>query len=310
MVQHLRSLEQVYLKSSWVTIGSFDGVHRGHQEILSGLTVGAHAVGAPAVLLTFHPHPKVVLRDLKDPFYLTTPEERAALAAELGIDLVITYPFDRQTAAMSAHNFMALLKKHLALEQLWVGYDFALGHQREGDVNMLRVLGETLNYRVHVTPPVKVDGQVVSSSHIRRLLLEGQVEQASKMLGRPYRLDGPVIRGDGRGRMIGIPTANLAIPVEKICPAVGVYACRAVVEGKVFAAATNIGVRPTFDGKDRTTHVEAHLLDVDEDLYGREIQLHFIARLRGEIRFPSIEALVSQIRQDIQQTRALFSKDG
>jgi riboflavin kinase/FMN adenylyltransferase len=170
---------------------------------------------------------------------------------------------------------------------------------------MLRVLGEVMNFRVHVTPPVEVEGQVVSSSHIRRLLMDGHVEQAQQMLGRPYRLSGRVIRGDGRGRTIGIPTANLAVPEEKICPAVGVYACRTTIGGLTYAAATNIGTRPTFDGRETMLHVEAHILDLDEDLYDQPVSLEFLARLRGEQRFPSIEALVTQIDQDIQRTREL-----
>ncbi len=306
-MQHYWSLDDVSLSDAWLTIGSFDGVHRGHQKIIHGLVEAAHAAQAPAVVLTFYPHPAVVLRGQAGPFYLMKPETRAEMLGKLGIDVVITHPFSRELAAMSADEFVALLKQRLGLQQLWVGYDFALGRGREGDVPKLQQLGEAMGYSVHVVPPVEMDDQTISSSQIRTLLQGGEVARAARMLGRPYCLTGEVVHGDGRGRSIGIPTANLAIWLDQILPANGVYACHILIGEKRWAAATNVGLRPTFDGSAVLPQVEAHILDFDGDLYGQVIQLEFIERLRGEQRFASIFELVEQIRQDITQTRTIIS---
>ena len=308
MVLHYRSLEPVALSHAWVTIGSYDGVHLGHQQILRGMTAGAHAQGALAVVVTFHPHPRQVLRGEQGPFYLTLPDERAEILGGLGVDVVITHPFDAQVAAMPAEGFVQALKSHLDLRQLWVGHDFALGRGRQGDATFLRTLGEQMGYQVQVTDPVVLDGQVVSSSQVRQALSEGQVEKALALLGRAYRLEGQVVSGDGRGRTIGIPTANLAVPEGKLIPAGGVYACRAWVgSSQAYTAAVNIGSRPTFDGAPGVLHVEAHLIDGSGDLYGQSMRLEFYARLRGEKRFPNTQALINQIHQDIDRTRQLVS---
>ncbi len=303
MVAHLLSIVDAALQNAWLTIGTFDGVHIGHQEIIRGLVAGAHAEGAPAVVLTFHPHPAVVVRGRKGAFYLTLPDERAALLGELGVDVVITQPFDLQVAATSAPGFLQTLKERLGLCQLWVGHDFALGHARSGNVDVLRQLGAQLGYQLHVISPVWFSDQVVSSSQVRALLGAGQVRQASQLLGRPYRLSGQVTHGDKRGRTIGVPTANLDPGDEKLVPGKGVYACLAEIEGRQWPAATNIGVRPTFDGQDPLPYIEAHLLDFSGDLYGKTVQLSFLEHLRDEQRFVDTEALVEQIQQDIQQTR-------
>ena len=305
-VQHHRSLDGVSLQNAWLTIGVFDGVHRGHQAILRQLAAGAHASrsGAPAVLLTFDPHPAVVLagRDLK---VLTTPEERADLASALGLDAVITHPFDRTVSEMSAHDFMARLKKHLGLRYLLIGYDFALGKGREGNAQRLTELGRELGYSVTVIDAVSDESGVISSTEIRKLVSVGSVTEAAKLLGRNYALSGPVVHGDGRGRRINIPTANIHYPESKLLPANGIYACHAWIGADRFAAATNIGVNPTFTPDKRTVNVEAHILDFDRDLYGQNVKLEFAARLRDELKFDSIEALLSQIHTDIVTTREI-----
>lgn len=310
---HYRSLETVSLQRVWLTIGSFDGVHRGHQEIIRGLSAGARLGGAPAVALTFFPHPARVLRGQNGPFYLTTPERRAELLGEAGADIVVTLPFDDVIAATSAYDFLSYLRRRLDFRQLWVGRDFALGRGREGNVERLAQLGEELDYHLHIVPSVEENGQAISSSRIRTLLQSGDVAQAAVLLGRPYAFSGEVIHGDERGRSIGIPTANLAVWAEQILPANGVYACRARVgaagHGAISrAAAVNIGVRPTFDGSATLPHVEAHLLDFSGDLYSQSLTLEFIARLRGEQRFPGVEALVAQINLDIQRTREIANE--
>lgn len=306
-MQHYWSLDDVHLQDSWVTIGSFDGVHRGHQAIVHTLTAGAHAAGAPAVVLTFHPHPAVVLGGRQGPFYLTTPEERAAILGELGVDVVVSFPFNREVAQMTAREFMSLLSKHLKLSELWVGYDFALGRGREGTVPVLRQIGEELGYRVEQIAPIEIDGQIISSSQIRSALMEGEVEKAAQMLGRPYRIGGPVVTGDSRGRTIGIPTANLEVPNERVLPKAGVYACQAFHNGRTYQAVTNVGFRPTFENQPPTPRVEAHLLDFDQDLYGQNLDLTFNARLRDEQRFPGVEALVRQIHEDIERARTILA---
>lgn len=306
-MQHYRSLADVSIQNAWLTIGVFDGVHRGHQAILRQLAAGAHANGAPAVLLTFDPHPAVVLagRDLK---LLTTPEERAEFASSLDVDAIVTHPFDRSVAEMSARDFMARLKNHLGLKHLLIGYDFALGKNREGNAQRLAELGHELGYTTEVVSAVRDESGVISSTEIRKLVSVGSVEAAANLLGRPYALSGPVIHGDGRGRHINIPTANIHYPDSKLLPANGIYVCRARLGADLFAAATNIGFNPTFTPNKRTANVEAHLLDFDRDLYGETLTLEFVARLRDELKFDSVDALLTQIHADIAQTRGILSR--
>jgi riboflavin kinase/FMN adenylyltransferase len=303
---HLVSLEQADLDNTWLTIGSFDGVHRGHQEIISHMVSAAHTAGATAVVLTFHPHPAVVLGKREIPYSLTAPQERANLLGQLGVDVVITQTFDLELANTAAPDYIKQLKNSLDLHMLWVGQDFALGHNREGDVAALRRMGAEMGFGIQVFDPVRIDDQIISSSQIRKLLKEGNVRQSAELLGRNYTIMGVVVPGDQRGRTIGIPTANLQIDAEKMVPANGVYACRAYVSGQAWPAATNIGVRPTFDGKSSVQHVEAHLIDFDGDLYGQQLQLEFIERLRSEQRFAGFEELVIQIHKDIALTRQLI----
>lgn len=302
-MQHSWSLNDIYLKDVWLTIGSFDGVHLGHQEVIHGLTAGAHANGVQAVVITFYPHPAVVLGKRKDPMYLTTPEERAALLGELGVDVVITYPFNTQVASLTAEQFMAQTKEHLGLRQLWVGQDFALGRGREGNVERLRQLGEVLGFELKVIPPAVENGVPISSSRIRSLLSQGDVVQAAHLLGRPYSLEGEVIQGDGRGRTIGIPTANLSIWEERIVPKNGVYVTRVHVDNQAWGSVTNIGFRPTFDNQNERPQVETHILDFYQDLYGQRVRIEFLLRLRDEQRFPSIDALIQQIHNDVVKAR-------
>jgi len=304
---HYRSLEEVTLQDSWLTIGVFDGVHRGHQEIIRNLTAGAHSNGALAVVLTFWPHPAVVLGKRDDLKCLTTPEERAELLGDLDVDVVITQPFTQDFAALSAQNFMRLVSRHLGLRSLWMGYDFALGRGREGTAERLTALGEEFGYGVQTLPAVQNGGHTLSSSLIRQRIAAGQVEAAAQSLGRPYALGGSVVHGDGRGRKINIPTANLDYPKSKVIPANGVYATWAWVGGERVPAATNIGVNPTFTPDKQTPNVEAHLLGFDRDLYGQDVKLEFVERLRDELKFLSVEALLEQIHADIRRTGEILA---
>ena len=227
---------------------------------------------------------------------------------DLDVDNVVIQRFDRQLAGTSARDFVMKLKKHLGFQQLLVGQGFALGHGREGDVPTLQRLGAEFGFGVSVHPPVLLDGLAISSSQIRSALAAGNVERASQLLGRPYRVAGEVVQGDARGQMIGIPTANLQTWPEQLMPAVGVYACLARIGETVYQAATNIGMRPTFEGLDTVQYLEAHLLDFHGNLYGQKMQLDFLARLRDEEKFDTVQALVEKIQQDIAQTREILTR--
>jgi riboflavin kinase/FMN adenylyltransferase len=305
-VSHYSSIDGLAIKNAWLTIGIFDGFHRGHQELLRQLVSGAHAAGSPAVVLTFYPHPAVVLGGKTDFKWLTTPVERLTLLDSSGVDVVITQPFDRALADQTAEEFMSRLARALGLRTLVVGYDTALGRGRQGTAPRLAEIGGELNYTVRSVPPVQAEGGILSSTRIRASLAAGKVAEAARDLGRSYAVSGPVVHGDGRGHTIHVPTANLQVPEDKALPANGIYACWAYLEGKRFPAVTNVGIRPTFTPDERRQHVEAHLLDFDQDLYGLEMRLEFVDHLRPEEKFPSVEALVEQIRADIEMGREIL----
>jgi riboflavin kinase/FMN adenylyltransferase len=304
---HYRSLDEINLHNSWLTIGVFDGVHRGHQEILANLTAGAHMNDAPAVVLTFWPHPAVVLGKRNDLKSLSTPEERAELLGGLGVDVVITQPFTPEFSQLSALDFMRLVSERLGLRSLWIGYDFALGHNREGNLDRLTEIGKGLGYGVQAIGPVKNGEDVLSSSLIRQRIRSGEVARAAENLGRYYALSGPVVHGDGRGRRINIPTANIDYHKDKVIPSNGVYACWAWVGREKRPAAVNIGINPTFTPDKETPNVEAHILDFNRELYAQELKLEFVQYLREELKFDSVEALLEQIHADIARTREILA---
>lgn len=307
-MQHYRSLEEVNLQKSWLTVGVFDGVHRGHQEIIKKLTTGAHAKAAPAVVLTFEPHPASVLsgHEIK---CLTLPDERANLLGKLGVDVVITERFTRELSTVTAYDFMARLTRQLGLQHLLIGYDFALGKGREGNATRLTQIGSELGYRVEVISALSDESGVISSTEIRKLIEVGNVAEAARLLGHPYSLHGPVIHGDGRGRTINVPTANISYSHDKMIPAKGIYACWAYLNGKKYRAAINIGTNPTFTPDKQTPNVEAHLLDFQQELYGEDLRLEFVARLRDELKFDSVDVLREQIWKDVAITRELLTEE-
>jgi riboflavin kinase/FMN adenylyltransferase len=306
VVHRLKEVHPV--SRSFVTIGVFDGVHRGHQRIIEGLTEAAHATGCTAIAITFDPHPAVVLSDWS-PFLLTTVGERIDLMAALGLDALVILPFTDEIVHTPAASFVEDLLRHLRLAELWVGPDFTLGHEQEGDIPYLQRLGVERGFEVRTIEPVVWHGEIVHSSRVRRALRRGDVEEASGCLGRPYRLSGVVIHGRGLGRDIGVPTANISPPPNRLIPASGVYACWAHTErwGQ-YAAAINIGTRPTFAAQSRFQDltVEAHLLGFDRDLYDQVLALDFVACLREEHAYPTLNALVAQLRKDVAQTRDLL----
>ncbi len=267
----------------------------------------ARQAGMQAVALTFDPLPRLVLGHSKNGA-LSTLEERLDYMAPLGLDGVIVFPFDRHTAAISATEFVTWLVEKLALAGLWVGPDFALGHNHEGSIPFLEAMGAQLGFAVSQFGETHCwDGIPVRSSRIRHALKTGGLDQANDCLGHPYRLSGIVEHGYQRGRVLGFPTANLRIPEYRLLPANGVYICRVYLHGKRFAAIVNVGTRPTFDNYPPT--VEAHLLDFSQDVYGESLQLDFLHRLREELRFASVEALAEQIRADRVNALAWLQAD-
>lgn len=300
------NLNSTEIQNTWLAIGSFDGVHLGHRDLIHQLVDGAHAANCQAVIMTLYPHPSRVVRSLTTPIYLSTFEERVAWLGELGVDAIIQLPFDRKIAAQSAATFLNRVSYRVGLKNLLVGQNFALGHNRKGNADELTRLGRALGFQLTVITPLQLGGVIISSSQIRAWLGEGDVEMAARALGRPYRTCGPVVHGDERGGKIGIPTANLNIWQEQVLPTGGVYACWAVVDDNRYRAVTNIGLRPTFHSEHPHVTVEAHLLDYSGDLYGHQICLEFIQRIRGEKRFDKVEALVKQIHADIALARRLL----
>ncbi|MFN2176990.1 MAG: bifunctional riboflavin kinase/FAD synthetase [Anaerolineales bacterium] len=305
-MQHFQSISDLFLEESWIAIGIFDGVHLGHQSIIRNLVTGATSAGSPSVVVTFFPHPKKVLYGISGQFYLTSPEERAELLSDLGVDYVITQLFDEKFSKTSAVAYMRKLHDHLKMKCLNIGVDFALGRDREGNIELLEKIGNDLGYSVNVVSPKSFNGLVISSSMIRNALLSGDVAYSHELLGHPYQVDGVVIPGDGRGRLLGIPTANVDVWEEKLLPKVGVYACRVLLEGSSFGAVTNIGVRPTFDSDSLATRVETHILNFDRDLYGKKLRIQFLKRLREEIRFKDVQKLIEQILCDIESTKEIL----
>lgn len=307
---HLSELEAFELnRASVVTIGVFDGVHLGHQYLVRRLVESARSSGRLAGVITFYPHPDVVLRGITGRYYLSTPEERAALLGELGVDFVVTLAFDDRLRHIRAADFVDLMVERLRLSELWVGKEFALGYKREGNVPFLREQGEEKGFVVDAVDLMAVEDteagpRTISSSAIREALNNGDIETANHMLGRPYAVHGEVVHGLARGRTIGIPTANIAVPSERLIPANGVYAGWATLGSERFMAVTNVGIRPTFSEHDIT--VEAYLLDFDREIYGQTLEFQFITRLRPEMKFNGIEALIAQIHADAEAGRAVL----
>jgi riboflavin kinase/FMN adenylyltransferase len=271
-----------------VAVGTFDGVHLGHREVIEG----ANSV------LTFEPHPVSVVAPQHTPKLLTPLERKAELIEELGVEELIVIPFDADFASRSADEFIdGVLVGGLGATRVAIGENFRFGHKAQGDPRLLAADGR---FATIVHPLLEVNGEIVSSSHIRGLLLAGEVAQAADLLGAPFQLRGEVVHGDERGRELGFPTANL-VPEETLaCPGHGVYACLA----NGLPAAVSIGVRPTFK-TGRGELIEAYILDFDGDLYGQELRLDFLARLRGERRFESAEALIEQMHGDVEHTREI-----
>lgn len=295
-------------KNSVVTVGNFDGVHLGHQRLLRAVRDHAASIAGTPVAITFRPHPRSVLNPKAAPLLLNTYEEKHELLLRYGAELVVEEPFSREFSNITPAAFVdRLLVDRLATKVLYLGYDFAFGKERAGSLDTMRALAAERGIELHVESPVEAGGRPVSSSLIRAKLDEGDIALVNGCLGRPFFLRGLVWRGEGRGRTIGVPTANLQTENRKY-PRTGVYATRTLWRGKRYESVSNVGYNPTFKGDDSSLplKIETHLLDFDSDMYGDEIQVDFYEFLRPEQKFAGVDALLKQIREDIARAREIL----
>jgi riboflavin kinase/FMN adenylyltransferase len=305
VIRHLAHVSPP-LRRVVLTLGTFDGVHLGHQAIVQRAVSEARAVGGQVVVLTFHPHPVAVLAPEHASPLLQSLRDRLALLRDLGADVTVVQRFTERFAALDPEAFVRqFLGEHLELLHVVVGYNVSFGHRRAGTVDTLRALGSRLGFAVDAVGPVTVGEEQVSSTALRRMVATGDVRRARLLLGRPVTLRGRVVRGEQRGRTLGFPTANLHQPRGLLLPADGVYAVCARLDGRTYPAVLNIGVRPTFGTLRRT--VEAHLLDFDGSLYGRWLVLELVDRLRGEQRFTGPDALRQAIAADVTRAREVLA---
>ncbi len=292
------SVDALSLQASWVAIGNFDGMHVGHQALINQLVQGAKAAGLPSVVITFDPDPIVYFeKRYSKEYYLIDLPEKKQLFSLAGIDHVIVIPFTLKFSQKSAFEFLDHLKTQTGFTHLLHSKDFALGRNRASRLDEITRISTELEFTLDAIPPVEIDGETVSSSAIRSLLLEGNVEKAACFLGRPYEMTGQIVHGSERGRRIGLPTANMLPAEGKMVPKNGVYACLACVDAEVHQAVTNVGVRPTFE-QAAAKNMETLLLEFSGDIYGKTMCLQFISRLRDEEKFPNVQALIDQVEVD------------
>jgi riboflavin kinase / FMN adenylyltransferase len=298
-------LEALPYQDACITIGNFDGVHLGHQAIITRMVREAQRQNRPVLVVTFYPNPFVYFNHQEHPFYLSTPGEKERLLVSLGVERVITLRFDREFANLTAEAFLVQLKQKLGLGVLVVGEDFALGKGRQGTISVLKDIGRQHSFSVEVISRIETAGQEVSSTLVRQALDAGEVDQVAELLGRTYKVAGVVTHGSDRGSKIGLPTANISPWAQKKLPAVGVYATLVHLQDQVYQGITNIGVRPTFEDQAQV-NVETHILDFDGNIYGEKMVLAFIEKLRDEQKFSGVEAFLAQIERDKATARRIF----
>lgn len=296
------------MKGTIVTVGTFDGVHRGHWHVLAALTAGARARGLQSLLVTFDPHPLRIVRPEAAPLLLTTPAEKIEILAQSDVERVALLRFTPELAALSPAEFVErVLIGRLRMKHLVIGYDHGFGRGRSGDVDTLKEIGRSMGFGVDVVPPVMSGDAAISSSAIRRLLQAGDVESATAALGRPYSLTGTVVRGEGQGRRLGFPTANMeAGHTDKLVPHEGIYAVRAALRDRFADGVLHLGPRPTFAGLPPS--IELHLFDFDGDLYGHRVRVDFVARIRDIARFDSVDVLIRAMEADCMEARRLLAE--
>jgi riboflavin kinase/FMN adenylyltransferase len=288
---------------SVIALGNFDGVHRGHQVLISRTVQKAKQIGGRSVVLTFNPHPLTLIRPEQSPKLLITQQRKEAKIAELGADLLLFLPFTHELAAMSPDEFIAMIHRVLRPSSIIIGFNYTYGHRGSGNADTLRNAGKELGFEVEVVPPQKNGGELISSTKIRQALAEGDIKGAKELLGYWPILAGKVVPGDQRGRKLGFPTANVAVPEEILLPRLGVYGAKCIIGKKSYLSVVNIGIKPTFDQGNKPV-VEAHILDFKGDLYGCLVELQLFQFLRPEKRFPCVAELLNQIEQDIRVARS------
>lgn len=308
-VQRWRGMDAI--PNGWgrsvVTIGVFDGMHRGHVQLVTHAVRRARAMGVPSVLMTFDPHPSEVVRPGSHPAQLTSLRRRAELVEQLGVEVFLVLPFTVELSRMPADEFVhEVLLERLHVAEVVVGANFTFGHKAVGNIELLRTLGRRFGFSAEGVGLLSQGELTFSSTYIRSCIDAGDVAAAAVALGRPHQLEGIVVRGDQRGRNLGYPTANLSTPRHAAIPADGVYACRFLHRRRELSAAVSIGTNPTFSGRER--RVEAFVLDLNEDFYGERVALEFVERLRGMRRFEGPEQLVAQIDDDVARTRTVFQR--
>lgn len=296
-------------KETLLTIGVFDGVHLGHKYLISKLVELARKENLLSGVVTFHPHPRELFSPQTKILCLTSVSEKEQLLKNEGVDIVVVLSFDQELANLSSRDFVVLLKKHLKMRGLVIGPDFALGKNREGNADTLRALGAEMSFNVTAVSPKKINGEVASSTAIRKALAEGDMEKVKRLLGRPFSLYGKVTAGEHRGTGMGFPTINLKVDARRATPPDGVYASRAYIAGKEYQAMTNIGLRPTF-GENHERTIESFILNYSEDVYGKEVKLEIIQKLRDEKRFESVAELKKQIAEDVKRGAEILSTRG
>ena len=306
-MQIIEDLTQREPSEAVLTIGSFDGVHLGHQTLMQKVVERARARGVAAVALTFEPSPREVLRPDQPLAYLSRLPEKLDLLARCGLDETVVVPFTKELSQVEAPDFIAWVRRYLPFVELWEGEGFALGHARTGNTEVLAKLGEESGYVLCVAPLVEIDGQAVSSTRIREAIMVGDMETATRLLGRYPTVPGTVVPGSKRGREMGYPTANLAIPPNQALPADGIYAGWATrhATGELLPSVISVGTRPTFEDDARL--VEVYIMDYDADLYGERLTAHFVKHLRPQIRFEGMEPLIKQMDQDTSEARAILA---
>lgn len=305
MTEIIRTLSQAHLTQPGVlTIGSFDGVHRGHARLIQTVIEHARARDAASIVVTLNPHPRLVLNPASTMQLLSTLDERLGLLAQQGLDYVVVFPFSLEQSKLRAREFVALLRAHLNMVELVCGPNFALGFKREGTIAVLSELGQEMGFAVTVVEPAGNADGLISSTRVRDLVAQGDVADAAQLLGHYPLLRGIVVHGDHRGRELGYPTANLDVPERKLIPANGIYAVRVRLGDEWHDGAASIGVRPTFGGGKRL--VEVYLFDFSRWIYGTELEVYFVERLRDELKFDSVDALLAQMARDVAQARALL----
>jgi riboflavin kinase / FMN adenylyltransferase len=301
-------MEPLSYQDSYISVGNFDGVHRGHRAIIKYMHWHAKPQGKPIIVVTFFPNPADFFNQGFKNFYLSTPDEKERFLCGLGVDEVLTFDFNQNFANLSPKAFLSSIKEKLGMSVLVVGRDFALGKERQGTVPVIRSIGKELGFSVEMISPINFKGTEISSTEIRQRLDEGDIRGAATLLGRYYSVSGEVTRGSDRGAKIGLPTANISHWLGKKLPAVGVYATYVVLRGEKYMGITNVGFRPTFEDQELPS-VETHILDFDGNIYGETLTLQFIEKIRDEKKFSGVETLIEQIERDKATARKTFENE-